>query len=840
MHRNQRRSGNGLAPRARGPSLIPPSIVYNGRSVVPKKKRRPRQLPPPVRKTTTPPSTKTQQSPSQKNKREEKKKEDVVIDKKGVEEGRKEEEDNEEELSLFLYVDENGNEYYGDENGKRVDIPDGYMIEVGNEKDNNTNHEDKRPDPPSRTPSPPPPSPIKKQKQQEHPKRSRQRHQQVQKQSRPKPKVQQHQSPDLSGMRLKTMEELVPSSSPPLESSSSSSSSLFSNKIVSSPPPSTAPKTTSSSSDATKDGSFIESLIHYMTDHIGRIGSSPETMSIVSSCLSSQILLHRLSAFHRCNMEGKTMMHGSLVIAPSFTVRDMMKGKPKTSSGDVYMLHLVDFLNEFISSTSIEAREEDFISGLNQQVNTNMAALLKMHGIRNCKGVLWMPNASKLHKRSPPTGFAFAMDASNNANIRLNTELLNSTKIGYGSFAVRIDPTLVATENRMWISKEEQGNPLAATGKGMSLHDMLRSAPGEAYINKLMVNSPELDSFRRNELKPGRGAYISICATQNRSNQWNPEIWIVVQCGNEAKSQEYYRIIQEECSKDQANELRMRESKANNNNNNKRTQIGYSTWANTLYSKKKTKLVETMAEISNTRADAAVCLLHALGFTQVTRSDLLSMPNIDNPTNFFGFDDETESYVYYAGCTSIRSNHKHPEAKLTVQKPHSAVIVQENPFSGPVILKGPPLFSRGAHQSKRKETRGSSSSSFRKGKKNINEANILGGVWRPVTGLFRAFPCVTGRKKPLKNRTPSEVKKMIGDGEYKKNLGFVYTWVGQKNKNDYHPRLENWVYRTRGQSWMSLERAIGWDPSYGTIELKPLHVLMAPPPTRSLFENYGI
>jgi hypothetical protein len=273
--------------------------------------------------------------------------------------------------------------------------------------------------------------------------------------------------------------------------------------------------------------------------------------------------------------------------------------------------------------------------------------------------------------------------------------------------------------------------------------------------------------------------------TSRKHGPWAPSIWVVVQCGNEDISQQFYKFIIDSCSRSDETDTQ---------------KISYATWEHTLFQDKKVQVQQFREKIVDTRMQCAVGILRALGFETIDATNVINMEHIDTMTNCFGFDTHTHSYVYYAGCTPIQRDHRHYTRCVMDTKLTSAVVVQETPELGPVILRGPPH----------------------------SREDVLGGTWNTIRGVFNAFPCITGRMKELA-RVPKE--------EYREITGF--TWDGKVN-GDTHPRLAKNLYRNRTEAWRSIERTLGWDPLWGSIELRPRGVLMAPPPRKSLIDAYSM
>ncbi len=529
-------------------------------------------------------------------------------------------------------------------------------------------------------------------------------------------------------------------------------------------------------------------------------GVSPDIITIYNSCMASQVLEKALDDYHGFS-EMDTRITNRLSSRGSTSIGSSSIGRGKNPNVSPHMHHIVNMLKDFADGSRMRAHE-DPQSTISGEVLKSASRLVNIHESIKCNGLLWMPNGSKLHKRMPPTGFAFAVTAKSEYPVRLHSDLFSVLKFCYGTLAVRVNPEILTNRS-----------------DGKTILDVIsRVTPDD--LSKVLRDSDHLKTSRK-QLKRGRGSYFGVYANSNRASDWSPDIWVVIQCGNEELSQRFYQVIQNACSTDQklsreaenpkGKERRGTEEEEGHSAHRKSSARGVkkkehhpATWERTLFKANKATLQKIQREIIDTRVDAAVSVMRALGFTWVTSGDILKMEHVDTMTNTFGYDRMTHSYVYYAGCTRIDKDHRHHSSSLSASAPTSAVIVQESPEVGPVILRGP----QGSVK------------------------DILGGTWNPIRGIFSAFPCVTGRVKEL-TRVSKQGRHIPG-----------FSWEqGMKDAEGLdvgHPRLASKLYRRRSHSWQSMERAIGWDPLWGTIQLRPRGVLIAPPPRKTLLDTYSV
>jgi hypothetical protein len=518
--------------------------------------------------------------------------------------------------------------------------------------------------------------------------------------------------------------------------------------------------------DATKKATNVAS--HIFKAKQSR-SMTKEIANVYHGCMASRILEGQLDEYHGYGIGTDTDVSASLKGLLSGGGDEKERRERRAKDLSLQMYYIIDLLKEYAESGSMSFVSQDPRCLIDESVVRIASKLISKHGDVKCNGFLWMPNASKLHTRNPPTGFAFGVLVDDEYPTKLAIDIFSAPKMFYGTFAVRVSSSL-------------------RTEEGLSPIDVIsRFRPSE--LADILKSSEHMEQSRK-LLKNGRGSYMGVYAQSNRDfGPWEPSVWVVIQCGNEDLSQQFYKLISGACSSP-SNKPASEDGK---------TVFPYATWERTLFMEKKSDVRNIKRKIEDTRVTAAVSVLRALGFTSVAFKDVVQMSHVDTMTNCFNHNRHTNSYVYYSGCTPITKDHRHYSRKTLDVKHTSAVIVQETPDRGPVILRGPPEATN----------------------------PVLGGQWSPIRGVFQAFPCVTGRTKNLL-RVPK--------GEWKALDGF--TWPGKK-EGDKHPRLSSRLYRTRTHALKSLERTLGWDPLWGTIELRPRGVLMAPPPEKSLIDTYS-
>jgi len=139
-----------------------------------------------------------------------------------------------------------------------------------------------------------------------------------------------------------------------------------------------------------------------------------------------------------------------------------------------------------------------------------------------------------------------------------------------------------------------------------------------------------------------------------------------------------------------------------------------------------------------------------------------------------------------------------------INSKHGGVIINENPYLGPTILKGP--------YSKHME---------------------FGKVWEASSASLGSFPINTGRIKTVKQLKTALKKSNNSYGldsiseSYDKFLSQTFVWSGSNNNNDKNLRLIKNAYKTRDNQFKMIESRLGYDHKNGEINLKPLVVKIA-------------
>ncbi len=350
---------------------------------------------------------------------------------------------------------------------------------------------------------------------------------------------------------------------------------------------------------------------------------------------------------------------------------------------------------------------------MTDEMLTKMGVLVNASGLENVHSVVWMPNRSDNHRRHVPSGFAFAVRKT--AEVPIVKELFNPDKFFYGTLAVRVD-----------------GNSRMRGGTTFS-----------EWITTVQIG--DFDKAVPDQLLDFPGSYAGLYQTLQRRPFVKPpyahEYWLVLQCGAKQQSRSLYKII---CD-GQAYER---------------------TWSQVIFSEG--LIGKISAQASDHRRAAAFRILKSLGLEMGNRT-LDSFATVETTTHTFDVDHNTDTYVYYSGCTP-----------LPLQT-GGGLIMGERPDLGPTILRG------------------------RGGKR----------MWTVPDRYVGAFPVSTGR-----------VSSVLGPWADDEVVDGSFCWAGD---TEVHPRLRTGAYRTRDIKWREVEERLGYNHAWPCDYLRPLVVKLADP-----------
>lgn len=355
-----------------------------------------------------------------------------------------------------------------------------------------------------------------------------------------------------------------------------------------------------------------------------------------------------------------------------------------------------------------------------EETEIKIGVLVNDHGIHNVHSVVWMPNRADNHRRHVPSGFAFAVRKSR--DVPIVRELFNPDKFFYGTLAVRVPPNMQMRGGRTFGDWAERRVDVRAFGQ--------------------LVPDGLLDF---------QGSYAGVYRTMQRKpfskTPYEYEYWIVLQCGSVEQSRILYRAIEEGHSYENP-------------------------WSKTLFTGDNL-LGQVGLRATDHRRSAVFRILKSLDLEMGNRT-LDSFTTLETVTNFFDVDHNTDTYVYYNGCTS-----------LPLQG-GGGLILNERPDLGPTILRG------------------------------------AGGkrTWAVPDAYLGAFPVGTGR-----------IQSVLGPFHDEEVVEGPFCW---DSEHQIHPRLRTGMYRTRDVRFKEIETRLGYNHMWPCEHLQPLAVKLADP---DVYEN---
>ncbi len=473
--------------------------------------------------------------------------------------------------------------------------------------------------------------------------------------------------------------------------------------------------------------------------------------------------------------------------------------------------------------------------------------------------IICMPNFSKNQSIEPPSGFGMVM--SSTKNVPIKTTPFNPTKFFYGTLAFRIPTDIhvdtdeairtfhikftdsLDKENEMTLLEYLEESPRAF------LAESLIPSDAKEYDNESefpISETPMMDAFI-----DGRGSYAGLYMSCSRSSDWKKHLWVVVQCNDPKTSQELYdhlRKVQDEgmgirdedrgfsLSRKNRNPVEADESSEGSSSTPDATRKGDSAndelpkqptspiilanWAVAIFNN--TKVRAASNTMSEARLQVAIELLSAYG-VNVTAENIKEMchPYVETVTNTFYHDKTMSTYMFAGSGVTIIT----PDTK--------EVVIGESPIRGPIILHGPP---------KSRDTRTSVKDSTLRW--NLSDAR----------GLYRLFPCATGRHRTnkdlreyIKTLTPSlgskvpKLEHIVYRGKFDKEIRYYKDVINDdesksseldiKNskfidpqKGHYHARLTDISYNRHTSAHRQREQKCGYNRDWPITELQPIAI----------------
>jgi hypothetical protein len=386
-------------------------------------------------------------------------------------------------------------------------------------------------------------------------------------------------------------------------------------------------------------------------------------------------------------------------------------------------------------------------------------AILEKYG-DYCRAFVCAPNfMAKQDPFEPPSGFSALLDA----NAPAYAVLFHPKKMGYGTVAVPLNEAVISNRsepiNELHISKN-----LIDIASRMNVR--VPQTTNKPVLIKTHFSDEGSPSDKWEESLGSGGAYAGIYSSVERGTHgYKNRIWLVVQSGNESASEEIYRII-EDCEPDW----------------DVTPSAPAKTTIKTVFNRSDVKFL-TKAVIA-TRERLLCAMAETLDL------DSRALFGVSNPQKRLA--NSIVSTVSY-NLTKMGDSHAvYHSATVDPAFCNNGIIMNENPYLGPTILKGPVY-------------------------PGVQTADIeFGNAWSlAYDDAYGSFPTGTGRvttfaRKNLGDIVPAipayDTGKFISEAEGK-NL-----------------RMSQKIYRTRDSSFKDIEHKLGYNHGWGEIHLKPLVV----------------
>lgn len=367
--------------------------------------------------------------------------------------------------------------------------------------------------------------------------------------------------------------------------------------------------------------------------------------------------------------------------------------------------------------------------------------ILDLYG-DNCVKWTWSPNASDNNPLDAPSGFACEVKSSSS----LIFDVFHPEKLNYGTAAYRLDDaSFVDGEklnlDRLIKSREEY-------------KEILNESIKERTSNPARLGYLDTKRFKDSEpweaqLGSG-GAYAGIFYSNERGDyDYKTHYWIVVQSGCPQASADLF--------------TEMEESKDGN-------------WEDFFLKNPQSRYLSQCSKRNRQRLLYDVA--KSLDLNIKGESDLMSVnrvkmlkPTIETISHLVTMN-SSKNVVYHSNTTNAGDN-------------RGGTILNESPFVGPLILKGPP-----------------------------GPDNEYGLSWKSTQEVF---PTCTGRNK-IVELLPSNSLDIEVEEKWR-----PFVWEGEKGNS----RLSGNVYRKRDIEFKKSETELGYKHIWGEIQLIPVIVKVA-------------
>lgn len=377
-----------------------------------------------------------------------------------------------------------------------------------------------------------------------------------------------------------------------------------------------------------------------------------------------------------------------------------------------------------------------------------------------CQNFTWYPNASAYHENlSPPSGFSMAVEL----DAPVIADIFSPKKLFYGTIALPLDNVKLTDGTSLTEEYIIKNFRDIASRVGLKVGQTVENP---FNMNKSMNKKEFIDSSNWSPSLGGGGSYAGLFSSRQKAGYFiKNRLWIVVQSGNTEASIDLYRKIEDAAPTWDVSKI----SPAKN------------TWENFFEGNRENYYLYNVIRRSRERLMASIA--DAIGLNlpfemddyakEPTKTKILK-PLVS--TMAYSITRDGDKMVYAA-------------AAANPSKCPNGFLLNENPYSGVSILKGPEEQNR-----------------------------EFGGIWSTAEGTNGMFPTSTGRVKPLTKNSGAELLKQA------KKIESSKFFVDAENIDTKTSRMAPYVYRERNNLFRQKEAEMNYSHTWGEERLEPVLV----------------
>lgn len=386
----------------------------------------------------------------------------------------------------------------------------------------------------------------------------------------------------------------------------------------------------------------------------------------------------------------------------------------------------------------------------------------------------WGPNASDHDPLTPPSGFSFTVRA--NAPVRAGP--FHPEKMFYGTAAFCLDGATFRDGSPLSEECIERERPRLK----QRLNRAIRQHVDDGAEATLATFDAGTGQERRSwvEQLGGGGAYAGLFASLERGTQhFEKKYWLVVQSGYAPISEDLYR--------------RMEDSDASTTWKQFFLEDPLTNYAHQCVGRNRRRLLYRVAEALELHLPASASQPDAQALAPAATGGTGGLPQVIEPTV------ETVSHaVMFDKVRGVMAYHCGTFDPAFASSQGSGVLFNESPFLGPVILKGPP-----------------------------DEGKPFGLTWKAAAESSGTFPCGTGRLRDPNTASASSSSLASVTPEDLEPFVWESTAVDRDHDRRANGRASADLYRPRDAKFKEYEAKLGYNHTWGEVQLRPLVVKLA-------------